>query len=224
MIYQDVVSIRWLSFRNVLMIEQNSILLWIIHLVNWKLSTVWFALISSVVVIVLLQSDAFKLRPRRALGSTKENDRYYSYGMNLNHNLLKDSLENFPKFIQTILVNPDTLSMIDLSFNQFTEIPSVRLTIFTGMSMMSLWSFRFSPRFPHWNISIFIRITLKLSQIFLNYVLYIIWNISLFTEILSRSLFPIFVRICYFFYPVYAVWISHRLVKLIWILLLLGEI
>ncbi|CAF0951409.1 unnamed protein product [Adineta ricciae] len=56
---------------------------------------------------------------------TKEGDRYNSYGINLNHNALHGPLETFPEFVRSILVNPDALSTLDLSFNLFTEIPMV---------------------------------------------------------------------------------------------------
>jgi len=55
----------------------------------------------------------------------KEGDRYRSYGINLNHNALNGSLETLPSLIRTILVDPNALSTLDLSFNEFTEIPIV---------------------------------------------------------------------------------------------------
>jgi len=64
----------------------------------------------------------------------KEGDRYYSHGINLNHNMLSGSLETFPNFVRMILVNPNTLSTLDLSFNTFTEIPSVRKSFFLNFN------------------------------------------------------------------------------------------
>lgn len=56
----------------------------------------------------------------------KDGDRYHSHGINLNHNALHGPLEAFPDFVRGILVNPNALSSLDLSFNVFTEIPAVR--------------------------------------------------------------------------------------------------
>ena len=56
----------------------------------------------------------------------KEGDRYHSYGINLNHNALNGPLETLPDFVRTILIDPNALSTLDLSFNVFTEIPAVR--------------------------------------------------------------------------------------------------
>jgi hypothetical protein len=73
--------------------------------------------------------DAVLAKPRVASGAPdviKEGDRYHSYGINLNHNMLSGPLETFPDFVRTILINPNALSTLDLSFNTFTEIPLVR--------------------------------------------------------------------------------------------------
>ena len=56
----------------------------------------------------------------------KEGDRYHSHGVNLNHNMLTGALETLPDFIRITLVDPNALSTLDLSFNVFTEIPTVR--------------------------------------------------------------------------------------------------
>jgi hypothetical protein len=40
--------------------------------------------------------------------------------------MLNGHLEKLPDFIRTTLVDPNALSTLDLSFNVFTEIPSVR--------------------------------------------------------------------------------------------------
>lgn len=60
----------------------------------------------------------------------KEGDRYHSYAVNLNHNMLTGALETLPDFIRRTLIDPNNLSILDLSFNVFTEIPTVshRLT------------------------------------------------------------------------------------------------
>ncbi|CAF1087929.1 unnamed protein product [Rotaria sp. Silwood1] len=55
----------------------------------------------------------------------KQGDRYHSHGINLNHNSLNGPLETFPEFIRTTLVDPNALSTLDLSFNEFAEIPTV---------------------------------------------------------------------------------------------------
>ncbi|CAF0947927.1 unnamed protein product [Rotaria sordida] len=55
----------------------------------------------------------------------KQGDRYLSHGINLNHNALSGPLETLPDFVRTILVDPNILSTLDLSFNEFTEIPTV---------------------------------------------------------------------------------------------------
>ncbi|CAF2524886.1 unnamed protein product [Rotaria sp. Silwood2] len=70
--------------------------------------------------------DAVSGEPRVASGAPnviKEGDRYHSYGINLNHNKLNGSLETLPNFIRKTFINPNALSIIDLSFNTFTEIP-----------------------------------------------------------------------------------------------------
>jgi hypothetical protein len=48
--------------------------------------------------------------------------------------MLSGSLETFPNFVRMILVNPNTLSTLDLSFNTFTEIPSVRKSFFFNLN------------------------------------------------------------------------------------------
>jgi hypothetical protein len=58
----------------------------------------------------------------------KEGDRYRSYGVNLNHNMLTGALPTLPDFIRATLVDPNALSTLDLSFNVFSEIPIVRMT------------------------------------------------------------------------------------------------
>ncbi|CAF1227496.1 unnamed protein product [Rotaria sp. Silwood1] len=70
--------------------------------------------------------DAVLTQPRVASGAPnviKEGNQYHSYGINLNHNKLNGSLETLPNFIRKIFINPNALSIIDLSFNTFTEIP-----------------------------------------------------------------------------------------------------
>ncbi|CAF3372322.1 unnamed protein product [Rotaria socialis] len=69
---------------------------------------------------------AVSTRPRVLSGGpqvVKEGNQYYSYGINLNHNKLNGPLETLPKFVREIFINPDALSVIDLSCNQFTEVP-----------------------------------------------------------------------------------------------------
>ncbi len=56
----------------------------------------------------------------------KEGDRYRSYGINLNHNMLNGALQTLPDFVRRTLIDPNALSSLDLSFNVFTEIPMVR--------------------------------------------------------------------------------------------------
>ena len=56
----------------------------------------------------------------------KKGNRYDSYGINLNHNLLNGPLETLPNFVKMTLLNPNALSMLDLSFNLFNEIPMVK--------------------------------------------------------------------------------------------------
>ncbi|CAF0826712.1 unnamed protein product [Adineta steineri] len=63
--------------------------------------------------------------PQNGPKLVKQGDRYNSYGINLNHNTLNGPLETLPDFLRTILVNPNALSTLDLSFNVFTEIPIV---------------------------------------------------------------------------------------------------
>ena len=72
--------------------------------------------------------DATSVEPRVATGMPdviRERDRYHSYGIYLNHNLLSGPLEDLPAFIRTTLLHPNALSILDLSFNKFTEVPSV---------------------------------------------------------------------------------------------------
>lgn len=67
--------------------------------------------------------------PRVPLGGPKlikGGDRYHSYGINLNHNMLTGRLETLPDFIRATLIDPNALTTLDLSFNVFTEIPTVR--------------------------------------------------------------------------------------------------
>ena len=73
-------------------------------------------------------SDATSAEPRVAAGMPeviRERNRYHSYGVYLNHNLLSGPLEDLPAFIRTTLLHPTALAILDLSFNKFTEIPSV---------------------------------------------------------------------------------------------------
>ncbi|CAF1205748.1 unnamed protein product [Rotaria sordida] len=70
--------------------------------------------------------DAVSFEPRVAPGAPnviKVDNRYHSYGINLNHNKLNGSLETLPNLIRKIFINPNALAIIDLSFNAFTEIP-----------------------------------------------------------------------------------------------------
>ncbi len=60
----------------------------------------------------------------------KEGNQYYSHGINLNHNILSGPLETLPNLVRMTLVDPNALSTLDLSFNNFTEIPSVRKIVF----------------------------------------------------------------------------------------------
>ncbi len=83
----------------------------------------------------------YLLSPRVAPGAPepiKEGDRYHSYGINLNHNMLSGPLEAFPTFVRMTLVDPNALSTLDLSFNTFTGIPSVRhpLSFFIAHSLI----------------------------------------------------------------------------------------
>ena len=76
-----------------------------------------------------LLSDAVSNKPRVAPGAPdliREGDQYHSYGINLNHNMLHGPLPTFPNFVRMTLIDPNALSILDLSFNTFTEIPSVR--------------------------------------------------------------------------------------------------
>jgi hypothetical protein len=84
-------------------------------------------------ILNLIFLDVVSAEPRVAPGAPKvikEGDRYHSYGINLNHNMLKGSLETLPNFIRITLLNPDALSTLDLSFNTFAEIPIVRNSSF----------------------------------------------------------------------------------------------
>ncbi|CAF4390703.1 unnamed protein product, partial [Rotaria sp. Silwood2] len=62
----------------------------------------------------------------------KEGYRYHSYGINFNHNNLKGSLDTLPNFVQMIFINPNAFSILDLSFNLFTEIP-IAITQFSSL-------------------------------------------------------------------------------------------
>jgi hypothetical protein len=63
----------------------------------------------------------------------KEGDRYHSYGVNLNHNMLTGALQTLPDFIRATLVDPNALSILYISFNVFTEIPLVRKLFFNDI-------------------------------------------------------------------------------------------
>jgi hypothetical protein len=43
--------------------------------------------------------------------------------------MLTGRLETLPDFVRSTIVDPNALSTLDLSFNVFTEIPSVRKKI-----------------------------------------------------------------------------------------------
>ncbi|CAF2038248.1 unnamed protein product [Rotaria magnacalcarata] len=78
--------------------------------------------------------------PRVSTGGSKlvmEGDRYHSYGINLNHNALSGPMDTFPEFLQKTLMNPFALSSLDLSFNEFTDIP----TIITRLSSLKYFYF-----------------------------------------------------------------------------------
>lgn len=71
------------------------------------------------------------MEPRVAAGTHKPiqvGDRYQSYSINLNHNMLTGPLETFPSLLQKILIMPEALTSLDLSFNVFTEIPKVQFS------------------------------------------------------------------------------------------------
>ena len=77
-----------------------------------------------------LSIDAIFTEPRAASETSepvKEGNRYYSYALNFNHNMLTGPLESLPSLVRMILVQPEALSTLDLSFNMFTEIPAVSL-------------------------------------------------------------------------------------------------
>ena len=63
--------------------------------------------------------------------------------MNFNHNMLSGPLETLPSLVRMILVQPEALSALDLSFNMFTEIPAVSLDRSLNLLfVMAVWSFR----------------------------------------------------------------------------------
>ncbi|CAF1106674.1 unnamed protein product [Rotaria sp. Silwood1] len=79
--------------------------------------------------------EAVSAEPRVVPGATnviKEGYRYHSYGINLNHNNLNGSLDTLPNFVQMTFINPHAFSIIDLSFNLFTEIP-IAITQFSSL-------------------------------------------------------------------------------------------
>lgn len=84
----------------------------------------------------------------------KEGDRYHSYAVNLNHNMLTGALETLPDFIRKTLIQPDALSTLDLSFNVFTEIPTVSLRLTSiskselGKNLLSAYLFQVVTQFP----------------------------------------------------------------------------
>ena len=66
--------------------------------------------------------------PRLTSGGPKlirEDDRYHSHGINLNHNSLHGRLETLPNFVRMTIFDPQALATLDLSFNIFSEIPAV---------------------------------------------------------------------------------------------------
>lgn len=68
------------------------------------------------------------MEPRVAAGAPKliqVGDKYQSYSINLNHNMLTGPLDMLPSFVQKTMIFPDALTSLDLSFNVFTEIPKV---------------------------------------------------------------------------------------------------
>ncbi|CAF1002809.1 unnamed protein product [Adineta steineri] len=75
--------------------------------------------------------------PQNGPKLVKQGDRYNSYGINLNHNTLNGPLETLPDFLRTILVNPNALSTLDLSFNVFTEIPINMLSDMTEVQKLA---------------------------------------------------------------------------------------
>ncbi|CAF1388422.1 unnamed protein product, partial [Didymodactylos carnosus] len=54
----------------------------------------------------------------------KEGEQYLSTGINLNHNMLSGNLETFPELVNLLLVDPNMLQSLDLSFNMFNEVPA----------------------------------------------------------------------------------------------------
>ncbi|CAF1288153.1 unnamed protein product [Rotaria sordida] len=79
--------------------------------------------------------EAVSTEPRVTSGAPniiKKGYRYNAYGINLNHNNLKGSLDTLPIFVQMTFINPNALSILDLSFNLFTEIPIV-ITQFSSL-------------------------------------------------------------------------------------------
>jgi hypothetical protein len=97
------------------------------------------------VILNFLLLDAFSARPRVADDAPdviKEGNRYYSHGINLNHNMLNGPLENLPSLVQMTLIDPNALSTLDLSFNNFTEIPSVGEKLFFFHFHHSIIDFR----------------------------------------------------------------------------------
>ena len=66
------------------------------------------------------------MEPRIASGAPKliqVGDKYQSQSINLNHNMLTGPLDMLPSIVQKILIFPEALTSLDLSFNVFTEIP-----------------------------------------------------------------------------------------------------
>jgi hypothetical protein len=99
------------------------------------------------IIFLFLSIDAVT-EPRVAAGGPKlikVGDRYRSYGINLNHNMLNGALETLPDFMRTTLVDPNALSTLDLSFNVFTEIPIVRkYQIKNFNDIYQAWTYTFS--------------------------------------------------------------------------------
>lgn len=122
-----------LLLKNVSIIEWNYVLHWIIHFLMRKSSKVQHC--TYVLLCYFLSGfpfdfqDVISVKPRAGSGASdliKQDNQYHSYGIILNHNRLSGSMDKFPDFVRSILVNPHALAVLDLSFNSFTEIPSVK--------------------------------------------------------------------------------------------------
>jgi hypothetical protein len=76
----------------------------------------------------LMSIDAVAMEPRVTSMTQKlfkEGDQYRTHAINFNHNMLNGSLITLSTVVQSILVDPNLLTSLDLSFNVFTEIPTV---------------------------------------------------------------------------------------------------